>query len=42
MSGVHAFTVPERLCLALVNRLTATARTADAAWRDLPDVQLIR
>ena len=42
MSGVHAFTVPERLCLALVNRLTATARTADAAWRDLLDVQLIR
>ena len=32
----------DRLCLALTNRLAATVWTADAAWRDLPNVQLIR
>ena len=37
-----ALSLADRLCLALTNRLTATAWTADAAWRDLPHVQLIR
>jgi len=32
----------DRMCLALTKRLAATAWTADAAWRDLPNVQLIR
>ena len=32
----------DRLCLALANRLTATAWTADATWRDVPNVHLIR
>ena len=32
----------DRLCLALANRLTATACTADAAWRDVPHVRMIR
>ncbi len=32
----------DRLSLALASRLGATAWTADAAWRDLPNVQLIR
>ena len=32
----------DRLCLALTNRLAATAWTADAAWRALPNVQMIR
>ena len=32
----------DRLCLALTSRLAATAWTADAAWRDFPNVRLIR
>jgi ribonuclease VapC len=32
----------DRLCLALTDRLAATAVTADAAWRDLPNVRMIR
>ncbi|GHF17082.1 PIN domain-containing protein [Pseudolysinimonas yzui] len=32
----------DRLCLALAERLDATAWTADAAWRDHPRVRLIR
>lgn len=36
------FSLADRLCLALTNRLTATAWTADTAWRDVPNVHLIR
>jgi ribonuclease VapC len=32
----------DRLCLALAERLDATAWTADAAWRDHPRAGLIR
>lgn len=32
----------DRLCLALTDRLAATAWTADAAWRDFPNVRMIR
>ena len=42
MRGRHAFSLADRLCLALTNRLVATACTADAAWRAVPRVQLIR
>ena len=37
-----ALSLADRLCLALTNRLSATAWTADATWRDLPHVRMIR
>ncbi|MES2094471.1 MAG: PIN domain-containing protein [Actinomycetota bacterium] len=36
-----SLSLADRLCLALTNRLAATAWTADAEWRDLPNVRMI-
>lgn len=37
-----SLSLADRLCLALTDRLAATALTADAAWRGFPNVRMIR